>query len=114
MDTARLNAEKRLISGKSHLKGIRKNGLVPGIIYGKGISKEGDLLDLAVTHNIIDKAGTWFSYGEERLGQGRENVKKFLEQNPEMMAEIELKVRRELGLLRGEEPAAETPEAKKE
>lgn len=80
------------------------------IIYGKGISKTGDLLDLAVNANIIDKAGTWFSYGDERLGQGRENVKKFLDQNPEMMADIELKVRRQLGLLPGEETKNETKE----
>ncbi len=84
------------------------------IIYGKGISKEGDLLDLAVTHNIIDKAGTWFSYGDERLGQGRENVKRFLQQNPEMMAEIELKVRKELGLVREEAETAKNVKAEKE
>ena len=88
------------------------------IIYGKGISKTGDLLDLAVNANIIDKAGTWFSYGDERLGQGRENVKKFLEQNPEMMDDIELKVRRQLGLLPGEAPvedkAAQAPEETEE
>jgi len=69
------------------------------IIYGKGISKEGDLLDLAVTNDIVDKAGTWFSYGDERLGQGRENVKRFFRQNPEMMVDIERKVRIALGLL---------------
>ena len=70
------------------------------ILYGTGISKTGDLLDLAVNLKIIDKAGTWFSYGEERLGQGRENVRKYLEQNPKMLGDIERKVREALGLMK--------------
>lgn len=73
------------------------------IMYGTGISKEGDLIDLAVNHDIIQKSGTWFSYGDERLGQGRENVKKYLLENPELMEEIEYKVRKALGLIK--EPA---------
>ena len=52
------------------------------VMYGEGISKEGDLLDLAVERKIVDKSGTWFSYGGERLGQGRENAKQFLKDNP--------------------------------
>ncbi len=68
------------------------------IMYGEGISFEGDLLDLAVNHDIVNKSGTWFSFGEERLGQGRENVKRFLRENPEIIDEIELKVREILGL----------------
>jgi len=71
------------------------------------IKDGGDLLDLAVTNDIIDKAGTWFSYGDERLGQGRENVKRFLHQNPEMMADIERKVRIALGLLEDDSKPAE-------
>ena len=63
------------------------------IVYGKGISKEGSLLDLAVTLDIIEKAGSWFSYNGERIGQGRENIKKYLSENPSLMAEIEKKVR---------------------
>jgi len=70
------------------------------IIYGEGISKLGDLLDLAVNAKIIDKSGTWFSYGDERLGQGRENVKRYLLQNPEMVDAIERRVRESLGLIR--------------
>jgi recombination protein RecA len=59
------------------------------IIYGKGISREGDVLDLAVDHNIIEKTGTWYSYGDQRVGQGRENTKTFLEENPEVFHGIE-------------------------
>jgi len=59
------------------------------IIYGKGISKEGDVLDLAVDHNIIEKSGTWYSYRDQRIGQGRENTKTFLEGNPEVFQQIE-------------------------
>ena len=68
------------------------------IIYGKGISKIGDLLDIAVKQNIVDKAGTWFSYGDERLGQGRENVRKYLEENSDLLKEIENKVRATLSM----------------
>jgi len=59
------------------------------IIYGKGISREGDVLDLAVDHNIIEKSGTWYSYRDQRIGQGRENTKAFLEANPEVLQQIE-------------------------
>jgi recombination protein RecA len=59
------------------------------IIYGKGISREGDVLDLAVDHNIIEKSGTWYSYRDQRIGQGRENTKAFLEANTEVLQQIE-------------------------
>jgi len=68
------------------------------IIYGEGISKEGDLLDLAVDRKIVEKSGTWFSYGGERLGQGRENAKTFLKQHPEIATAIEERLRKEMGL----------------
>ena len=63
------------------------------IVYGEGISKEGNILDMAVNLDIIEKAGSWFSYNGERIGQGRENVKKYLKENPEVLDEIEAKVR---------------------
>ena len=63
------------------------------IIYGKGISKVGEILDLAVKLDIIQKSGAWFNYGEQRLGQGRDNVRRYLEANPEFTAEIERQVR---------------------
>jgi len=88
---------------------VVKNKLAPpfkeaqfDIIYGKGISGEGELLDLAVDHNIVEKSGTWFSYGQERLGQGRENVKTYLLENPELYQNIEKKVRQALGVDRPE------------
>ncbi len=67
------------------------------IIYGKGISGSGELLDMAVTHNIIEKSGSWFSYKSERLGQGRENAKKFLEENFPILDEIMSSVKEKLG-----------------
>jgi recombination protein RecA len=68
------------------------------IIYGEGVSKSGDLLDLAVEHDIVGKSGSWYSYQDERIGQGRENAKKFLVDHPEMFADIEKKVRLAYGL----------------
>lgn len=66
------------------------------IMYGKGISKSGVLLDTAVDMDIVDKAGSWFSYKDEKLGQGRENVKDYLEENPELMAQIDAEVRKSI------------------
>jgi len=63
------------------------------ILYGEGISKEGDLLDLGIAHKIVDKSGSWFSYGEVRLGQGRENARVFLKDNPDLAREIDKKIR---------------------
>ena len=63
------------------------------IVYGEGISRAGNILDMAVNMDIIEKSGSWFSYDGDRIGQGRENVKKYLTDNPDMMAEIEKKVR---------------------
>src|SRR5580765_7025716 len=76
------------------------------ITYGEGISREGDLLDLAVEHKVIEKSGAWFAYGGERLGQGRENVKQFLKEHPETTRVIEERVRKELGMSREVEVAA--------
>jgi len=75
------------------------------VMYGEGISREGDLLDLAVEKRIVEKSGAWFAYGGERLGQGRENAKQFLKENPDVRRAIEERVRRELGLVREAEVA---------
>ncbi len=72
------------------------------IIYGEGISKEGDLIDLGVANNVIEKSGSWLSYKGERVGQGRENAKQFLKDNTDIRQTIELEVRRALGLIRAE------------
>ncbi len=69
------------------------------IMYDSGISREGGVLDLAVKYDIINKAGTWYSYGEDRIGQGRENVRKYLRDNPGINKEIETKIKKEAGLL---------------
>lgn len=68
------------------------------IIYGKGISKEGCILDMAVEADVVNKSGSWYSYGDTRIGQGRENSKDFLTANPELMNEIEMKVREKFDL----------------
>ncbi len=88
---------------------VVKNKLAPpfreaefDIMFGKGISRVGEILDLGVEFGIIKKAGTWYSYEGKQLGQGRENSKLFLEKNPEIAAEIEKKIREELGLVREE------------
>ena len=75
------------------------------IIFGEGISKSGDLLDLGVEHNIVDKSGSWYSYQDERIGQGRENAKRFLTDHPEMFLDIENKLRLTFGI-----PVSETIE----
>jgi recombination protein RecA len=76
------------------------------IMYGEGISREGDLLDLAVDKRIVEKSGAWFAYSGERLGQGRENAKQFLKDNPSVRQAIEDRVRRDLGLVREAETVA--------
>ncbi|HUM06752.1 MAG TPA: hypothetical protein VLT90_14895, partial [Terriglobales bacterium] len=68
------------------------------ILYGEGISREGDLLDLAVNQNILEKSGAWFSYKGERIGQGRENARSFLKENKDTLAKLEGEVRKALGL----------------
>jgi recombination protein RecA len=72
------------------------------IMYGEGISKMGELIDLGVAAEIVEKSGSWFSYDSQRIGQGRENVKNFLKDNPEMAEEIEHKIRKNAGLLEDE------------
>jgi recombination protein RecA len=78
------------------------------ILYGEGISREGDLLDLAANHNILEKSGAWYSYKGERIGQGRENARQFLKDNKDTMAKLEAEVRKALGLTApGPQPAGQ-------
>ncbi|MCB9766642.1 MAG: recombinase RecA [Candidatus Omnitrophica bacterium] len=77
------------------------------IMFGEGISKEGDLLDLGVTQGVVEKSGTWFTYGDERLGQGRENAKRFMKENPDVRDKIEHELRVGLGLLTEDIPVPE-------
>jgi len=78
------------------------------IIYGEGISREGDLIDLGVAQNVIEKSGSWFSYKGERIGQGRENAKQFLRENVDIRTRLDLELRKQLGLIKSEseEPPA--------
>ncbi len=101
----------QVIGGRTRVK-VVKNKMAPpfreaefDIMYGEGISREGDLLDLAVERRIIEKSGAWFAYGGDRLGQGRENAKQFLKENPDIRQIIEDRVRKELGLVRESEAA---------
>ena len=75
------------------------------ILYGEGISKEGDLLDVATSYNLIEKSGSWYSYGEERIGQGRENSKLYLKEHPEIAEEIKVKILDRFGLKSKQEKA---------
>jgi recombination protein RecA len=78
------------------------------IVYGEGISREGDLLDIAVNQNILEKSGAWFSYKGERIGQGRENARQFLKDNKDITARLEGEVRKAMGLTAaGPQPAAQ-------
>jgi len=102
----------QVIGGRTCVK-VVKNKVAPpfreaefDIMYGEGISREGDLLDLAVEKRIVEKSGAWFAYGGERLGQGRENAKQFLKENPDVRRTIEERVRRELGMTREMEVVA--------
>ncbi len=95
---------QEVVGNRTKVK-IVKNKVAPpfktaefDIVYGEGISKVGDTLDLAVDQNIVDKSGAWYSYEGERIGQGRENAKEFLKEHPEMTADIERKVRLGFGL----------------
>ncbi|MEQ1886292.1 MAG: recombinase RecA [Bryobacteraceae bacterium] len=96
---------------------IVKNKLAPpfreaefDIVYGEGISKEGDLIDLGVAQNIVEKSGAWYSYKSERIGQGRENARQFLKDNPETFKRLDVELRAALGMTRGETaPAAPAP-----
>jgi recombination protein RecA len=96
----------QIIGGRTRVK-VVKNKVAPpfreaefDVMYGEGISREGDLLDLAVEKRIVEKSGAWFAYGGERLGQGRENAKQFLKENPDLRRVIDERVRKELGLTR--------------
>jgi recombination protein RecA len=109
IDIRRIGAIKdgdQVVGGRTRVK-VVKNKVAPpfreaefDVMYGEGISKEGDLLDLAVDRKIVEKSGTWFAFSGERLGQGRENVKQFMKENPAIAKSIEDRVRRELGLIK--------------
>ena len=116
LDIRRIGAIKdgdRVVGNRTRVKVVKNKCAPPfretefDIMYGEGISREGDLIDLAVNHNVIEKSGAWFSYSGERLGQGRENVKNFLKTNTDIRDRIEFEVKTELGFIKPEAAAAE-------
>ncbi|MEL7453588.1 MAG: DNA recombination/repair protein RecA, partial [Pseudomonadota bacterium] len=125
LDIRRIGAIKdrdEVIGNQTRVK-VVKNKVAPpfrvvefDIIYGEGISKTGELIDLGVKSEVVDKAGSWYSYNSERIGQGREKTRAFLKENPAIADQIEEEVRRKAGLLSeemliaGEHPV-ETDEA---
>jgi recombination protein RecA len=116
LDIRRIGAIKEgsdVIGNRTRVK-VVKNKLAPpfreaefDIMYGRGFSKEGDLIDMGVEAGVVEKSGSWYSYGQDRIGQGRENTRRFLIENPDIAADIELKVRGAYGILGQEEESAE-------
>ena len=107
IDIRRIAAIKEgdvVIGSRTKVKVVKNKVAAPfresefDILYGEGISREGDLIDLAVNHGLLEKSGAWFSYKGERIGQGRENARQFLKENKDTMAKLEAEVRKELGL----------------
>jgi recombination protein RecA len=105
LDIRRIGAIKKgdeVIGNQTRVK-VVKNKVSPPfkmaefeILYGEGISREGEIIELGVQHGLIDKAGSWYSYGSDRIGQGKENVREFLRSNPDVAAEVEQKIREKL------------------
>jgi recombination protein RecA len=119
LDIRRIAAIKdgeQVVGNRTKIKVVKNKCAPPfreaefDILYGQGISREGDLLDLATAQNIVEKSGSWFSYSGERIGQGRENSRQFLKDNPDILAKLDNEVRTKLGLVTAasEAPAAES------
>ena len=124
LDIRRIGAIKEgevTVGNRTKLRVVKNKVAAPfrtaefDIMYGLGISREGDLLDLGVAHRVVEKSGSWYSYGDLRMGQGRENARSFLKDNPELAQEIDHKLRVALGLIQGpvavEDSVPETPSA---
>lgn len=119
MDVRRIESLKQggeVIGNRTRVK-VVKNKIAPpfkeaefDIMFGKGISREGDILDLAANNNIINKSGAWYAYEGNKIGQGRENAKLYLREHPDVMAEVDRKVREKYGMIHTEEEAQTEPE----
>jgi recombination protein RecA len=115
VDIRRIGAIKEgdlIVGSRTKVKVVKNKVAAPfreaefDILYGEGISREGDLLDLAANNNIVEKSGSWYSYKSERIGQGRENARQFLKDNKDIMAKLDSEVRKKLGLgVAQEQPA---------
>ena len=107
LDIRRIGAVKKgdeILGNQTRVK-VVKNKVAPpfqkcefDILYNEGISKEGELIDMGVEHKLVEKSGAWYSYNSERIGQGRDNVREFLREHPDMASEIENLVRQKMGL----------------
>ncbi|HMC62690.1 MAG TPA: hypothetical protein VKJ01_26080, partial [Candidatus Solibacter sp.] len=120
LDIRRIAAIKdgdAVIGNRTKVKVVKNKVAAPfreaefDIIYGEGVSREGDLLDLGVAQNMVEKSGSWFSYKGERIGQGRENARQFLKDNPDIRQNIDTDLRKLLGLVKPEPAAAAAAEA---
>jgi recombination protein RecA len=118
IDIRRIAAIKEgdvMVGSRTRVKVVKNKVAAPfreaefDIMYGEGISREGDMLDLAANNEIVEKSGSWFSYKGERIGQGRENSKNFLKENKDIAAKIEIEVRTKLGLLKEKQEPAPAP-----
>ena len=118
IDIRRIAAIKEgdvMVGSRTRVKVVKNKVAAPfreaefDIMYGEGISREGDMLDLAANNEIVEKSGSWFSYKGERIGQGRENSKNFLKENKDIAAKIEAEVRMKLGLLKDKQEPAPAP-----
>jgi len=121
VDIRRTNSIKdgeEVVGNRTKVK-VVKNKVAPpfrfaefDIMYGEGISREGDLIDQGAEHNIVEKSGSWYSYKGERIGQGRDNARQFLKDNPDVKADLDIELRRVLGLLPPAADVSSTPTAK--
>jgi recombination protein RecA len=109
LDVRRIAALKdgeNVIGNRTRVKVVKNKMAAPfkevefDILYGEGISKEGDLLDLAANYNVIEKSGTWYTYKDERIGQGRENARNYLKERPEMLATVREEVLKKAGVVK--------------
>ncbi len=119
IDIRRIGAVKEgdvVVGSRTKVKIVKNKVAAPfrdaefDILYGEGISREGDTLDLAVLHNIVDKSGAWYSFQGERIGQGRENVRNFLKENREVFGRIDGELRKKMGIAASNVPVPEIPE----
>jgi recombination protein RecA len=101
---------EKVIGNRTKIKIVKNKVAAPfrevevDILYGEGVSREADLLDLGVTHELVEKSGSWFSYGGERIGQGRDNARTFLAANPTLADRLDADLRRHLGLASTTQP----------
>src|SRR4029079_16415269 len=120
LDIRRIGSIKRgdeVVGNETRVK-VVKNKVSPpfrealfDILYGEGISREGEIIELGVNHHIVEKSGAWYAYGGEKIGQGKDNAREFLKDNPAIAEEIERKIREAVGIAGMPEDRAEAAEA---